>query len=336
MSDVSFSSQTVYELEPILDDPRFEGFAQKIYPNSFRSGKSLAADFLPENWNSRDWVAPTLSDLWEPLEVIGRVRKFNDYPCLNMSIPAFSERAVAVLHDMLSPNGELLRLLSDLGNYWAFNVTTVADVLDWRRSDIKWNRKPIHASIIERYEFSAELLSELEIFQIPELPGNVYVTEVFRRRVEENGLQGFNFIRLWPLPPNVSWSRLAREQSKRQETQDLPSGQSIKGNSLVIRLMLPNGLQEPTNEHWARLSAILNNLDALLLDTDSATPYIGSVEGHDVVQAEFRVFCSCPDVDELSAQIQEWRERIDWDGPTQFVKRYGHFTDPDAKEVVIE
>jgi hypothetical protein len=39
---------------------------------------------------------------------VGRVAEFNDYPGVDMVLPAFSERAVKSLGSLLEPNGELL------------------------------------------------------------------------------------------------------------------------------------------------------------------------------------------------------------------------------------
>src|SRR5437899_2637605 len=101
-------SINIYQLQPVLDDPRFEGFAYEDSP-SLRGKFSLVEDFLPDS--TTGWAAPHLARIWKPLKVIGRVRPFNDYPCISLMIPAFSERAVASLRDFLEPNGELLPLI---------------------------------------------------------------------------------------------------------------------------------------------------------------------------------------------------------------------------------
>ena len=45
--------------------------------------------------------------------MVGHVRRFNDYPCINMSRPAFSQRAVDLLRDVLEPNGEPLMIFPE-------------------------------------------------------------------------------------------------------------------------------------------------------------------------------------------------------------------------------
>ena len=161
----------VYRLESIMDDPRFEGF----------SGKIFLTGGLPKNRVSNDWQKIRMAPTWSPVEVTGRVRKFNDYPCVGL-MPAFSERAVNALSDFLEPNGELLPLATPLGSYFAYNLTTIVKALDVRRSQIKWIDKPITAFEVERYEINATRIDGHSIFHIPETAAEVYVTEVFVRR----------------------------------------------------------------------------------------------------------------------------------------------------------
>ncbi len=79
----------VYELFPVLDNPLFEGLAL----DSDKYGDLL--DTWPPNWraNYQTWQPKRLRDTWPTPEVEGNVRCFNDYPCINLSGPAFSQRA---------------------------------------------------------------------------------------------------------------------------------------------------------------------------------------------------------------------------------------------------
>ena len=66
----------------------------------------------------------------------GNVRRFNDYPCINLVYPAFSERAVDLLRDLLEPNGELLPVRHSVGQYYFFNCTRVVDCADLPNSKV--------------------------------------------------------------------------------------------------------------------------------------------------------------------------------------------------------
>jgi hypothetical protein len=102
------------------------------------------------------------------------------------------------LDDFLPPNGELLPLATDIGDYFAFNVTTVAEILDTQASTIEWfkGRNDI-AKRIGGYVFRSDGLASLSIFKLVEQPSSTYVTDRFVKRVMESNLNGFNFTRLW-------------------------------------------------------------------------------------------------------------------------------------------
>src|SRR5262249_39700345 len=133
-----------YKLDPVTDDPRYEGFAfvreESIRGKVIGGQSAMEWDFNPDNMltEGRAWTVTPLRPYWTPQPVRGRVRAFNDYPCVNLLIPAFSRRAVDALRDFLEPNGELLPLVSSVGEYYAYNITTVADALDEQKSEIEW------------------------------------------------------------------------------------------------------------------------------------------------------------------------------------------------------
>ncbi len=318
----------VYKLEPILDNPKYEGFGC-AKPGSF-------PDSLPRGRTTRDWQIIRLTPTWKPIKVVGRVRKFNDYPCVGMSHPAFSERAIEVLRDFLEPNGEILPLSSSLGSYFHFNITTVADVLDWKHSEIRWGIKPITASTIERYEFFPKKLEGLTIFQIPELPSDAYVTEAFVDRVHKHKLEGFNFEKVWPMPPGVIWWQFAKEQKKRQQREGLPEGQWVKGNTVVIQLKLADQSSKGTKAEKEAVSRLMDQLDTILVDVESREPAVGSLEGNDYVTGQCRLFLSCPDADALIEKLQPWLNSLKWRPGFSVLKRYGEYVDPNATEVRVE
>src|SRR5262249_54099893 len=134
------AENALYKLNRVADDPEFEGFAF-IREESLRNkGQRLASDFGPDDipTKGRAWTVTRMAPTWVPQPVEGEVKPHNDYPCVNLTIPAFSRRAVDALRDFLEPNGELLPLVSPVGEYYAYNITTVANILDHARSNIVW------------------------------------------------------------------------------------------------------------------------------------------------------------------------------------------------------
>jgi hypothetical protein len=196
-------------------DPEFRGFGF-VRGESIRGKGRLTWDFGPDDVQTqgREWTVTRMASIWTPQPVAGDVDPRNDYPCVNLTIPAFSRRAVDALRDFLEPNGELLPLVSSVGEYYAYNVTTVADLLDHQRSDIDWfsGGSQVVALEIRRYECIPEKLTGLSIFRIVEEPHLTFVHQVFVDRVRQSRLNGFDFIRLYPLPDDVSWEDRNRSE----------------------------------------------------------------------------------------------------------------------------
>lgn len=325
----------MYKLDSVSDNPLFEGFAFKR-DKSLRGTIGLSFDFDPDaeevQRKGRGWQAPRLAAVWVPQTVEGRVRPFNDYPCINLTVPAFSKRAVEVLREFLEPNGELLPLKSKIGEYYAYNVTRVADVLDLGKSKIKWlDKKQDIALDIFRYETQERKLRELSIFRIVEEPSTTFVTSRFVERVEEHGLIGFHFAKVWPLPPGVSWEKLDKRREKKTNARKQP----ITGNTVVVSLALHQS--RATRTEKSRIAEVEDAVDALLVQQEYVdSPYFGSLEGEDYVDGQCRLFFSCPDANILADKLLPWFRNLEWDGKVQLLKRYGEYTDPDAREVCVE
>lgn len=166
------NEKKIYILTSCLDDPRFSGFEGEveIFHTTFRDKKT---------WQLH---VRRLADAWKTPRVKGNVRPINHYPCINLSDPAFSQHAADCLGDLLNPNGELLPLITPTGKYYFYNLLTVADVLDVKKSRTKWLREPMWAQIIEHHEFIAKKLKGLTIFRVLQDGYGVYVTDHFARK----------------------------------------------------------------------------------------------------------------------------------------------------------
>jgi uncharacterized protein DUF1629 len=130
-----------------------------------------------------------------------RDRPSSDFPSLSGFVPVFSQKAVTVLADLLQPNGEILPLACGDGEYSAYNVITVIDALDEERSQCKYIGKKVVD--VASYELLPDRLGAEQIFKLVQFRrgGRVYVTEQFVRRVDEQGLLGFAFQKVWPHDP---------------------------------------------------------------------------------------------------------------------------------------
>jgi hypothetical protein len=337
------TEKAMYKLQTITDNPLFEGFGfvrhESIRGKSIRGHSRLDWDFLPDDLKTkgRQWCVTRLAPFWTPQAVTGRVRAFNDYPCVNLVIPAFSRRAVDALRDLVEPNGELLPLVSRVGEYYAYNITTVADVLDLKQSEIQWmDNRHIFALSINRYECHGDRMEGLSIFRLVEHGAAAFVTQVFVDRVREHNLRGFHFVKLWPLRKDITWRQVESEQLDNAIRISTPEGRvQIKGNTVV--LLLPYEKEDPSAEEKARVAKIVDEIDDLLYDPAAAedAPYFGSLEGNEHFEGSFRLFLSCPDADALVEKLRPWLEGILWPGGVHVLKRYGPYGDAECREEYV-
>ncbi|MCI0742248.1 MAG: hypothetical protein L0Y72_24710 [Gemmataceae bacterium] len=340
------TEDSMYKLDPITDNPKYEGFAF-VREESVRGivigGQSrLVWDFGPTDLKTQGcaWTVPPLAPYWSPQRVIGRVRAFNDFPSVNLIIPAFSRRAVDVLREFLEPNGELLPLVSTVGEYYAYNITTVADVLDQEKSEFQWiGEKRTFNDILDinHYEFIADKVTGLSIFRLVERCANTYVSQMFVDRVKQHGLQGFHFTKLWPLPKEQNWQADAdREWKEELEVQTSKGRKSAIGNTVVILLTIVG--KKPNKAEKARVAKLMDEIDSLLYSPDARAdaPLLGSLEGDDHVEGEIRLFLSCPDADALVAKLRPFLQTLSWKGEVKVLKRYGEYVATNCREEYVD
>jgi hypothetical protein len=319
---------SVFVLKPNLTDPRFHGFVWPDAP-SLIGLKEIFYDFKVENGGKLNWQPRRLQSVWKPLKVHGPVNAFNDYPCLELKTPVFSRRAVDALGTMLSDQGELLPLITDAGEYFAYVCLTKLDVLDQKKSRILRPSEPgATAFDIEYFAFKKKLLTNAAIFRVPEHPGIYLVSDQFKARAEEAALNGMTFIKVWPLPESSDWGM--EEAARRKKSKAV----KLVGESLILRLRLKKPQPSPKEKRFA--SDIEQSLRSELHVSSLEQRYWGSVEVTEFEDGEYRVFCSCPSCDQLTDHLSDWFESVVWENDFDIVKRYGHLYDKKAKEKRIQ
>jgi hypothetical protein len=183
------SKLQVFEIRADADRRGYEGLETRD-PNGL-------LHTVPKHRRSRRWRVIRLAKHWETPRVAGRPLKNDDYPCLDLVVPAFSARAVDSLRYLLVANGEVLPLRTASGKFFAYNLTKVADVLDEKASGVQFHRDGFTARGITSWAFVPELVERLSIFRIPQQPFRPLVTGTFVSRVQESQLNGFVFDPLW-------------------------------------------------------------------------------------------------------------------------------------------
>jgi hypothetical protein len=175
----------IYKLK--ADFERYQGFSHLKNEDC----KRLVDYELDHRW----FRGAAIGDQWWPI-AMGLNEGDEDLPPGDFpwcSFPAFSKRAVEALQDLLDPNGEILPLICEFGDYYAFNTTQVVDALNEEYSELKRFKSSGRISEILRYEFYPEKLQGLSIFKLRQSPSKDYVTDTFVQRVQEAGLVGFDF-----------------------------------------------------------------------------------------------------------------------------------------------
>src|SRR4030095_1391831 len=185
---------------------RKEGVWMKIYilkadPDSYQS---LVMSFEEDHlWYRRlsgkpvahEWPTPQVDIIYQNAK--GKWLPSSDFPSFTIShIPVFSARAVAILGDVLTKNGELLPLNCIDGDYFAYNVLNLVSALDQEKSDIV--RFPTgRIMTVRKYALNEDKLAGQMIFKIPEIVLlSVFVTDRFKNKIEDAGLTGFCFIEI--------------------------------------------------------------------------------------------------------------------------------------------
>jgi len=318
----------VFKLTPNMTDPRLVGFGIGRGARSVLGLKTALDDLSVINGMSLSWRTRPLAKHWKPMPVTGAVHPFNDYPCLELTDPVFSRRAVDALGDMLTANGDLLPLKTDLGEYFLYVVQTKLDVLNVERSRLSRDHDREVAARITYFDFREPALAHASIFRIPEQPNYTLVTDRFKKRVDQAGLNGFEFWKVWPLTENSDWFVEHRTARKKSPTAKLT------GEALGVRFTL--GGEDPTVAEKKLAAAIEASLATALKVDSLDAPYQGSIELSEFADGEFRVFCTCPNAEQLVEFLKPWLDQVAWDGDVAITKRFGNFYDTKAKEKRVQ
>ena len=225
-------------------------------------------------------------------------------------------------------------LVSPLGEYYAYNTITVADVLDEAASKIRWlsdQHKFGQIFQIDRHECFPEKMQNLSVFRLVEMSSRTLVTYAFVQRVLRHALQGFRFIKLWPLPDGMTWEEFEKLERRKYGMLKTTQSRRAKANTLVI--LLPFNGAQPTASELREFGKIKDEIDALLFQPTAKleSPRIGSLEGDDIADGELRIFLTCLSADSLAEKLHPWLKSISWKG-IRALKRYGDISDKTCRQ----
>ncbi|MBT1538946.1 hypothetical protein B7R78_0018130 [Ralstonia solanacearum] len=108
-----------------------------------------------------------------------------------MSFIILYRQAVEALSDLLDGAGQMLPIDDRYPDLQGFHVTRIVrDAVDFDRSEyVVYPR----GTLIRKTVLLKERVADVPIFKIQEDPTRVFISDVFRRRVEEKKLKGFSF-----------------------------------------------------------------------------------------------------------------------------------------------
>lgn len=308
-----------YELKFDYADPRLAQFDFKNDEHSYFGNEYLFKDFDNVNGGKLSWQPPVLSEVWEPQEVVhanGTVPAFCDYTTIG-SIPVFSRRAVAVLRDLFEPCGELLPLKAPNGDYFAFNILSVSDAFDRENGDADFAPESSKETAfgIDRFEFHEDRLDDHAVFRIREYPPMKIVDNRLVERVEQAGLVGFWFNKIWPFLPGESWEDLARK--RKREHKRAGKFSDLRSQGVEIRLPIRDEAQdgdEPTEKECEEAEAIVDQLTAAIAEQTKANEgqFIAAIEAIEPGPSGVIITLVCPDAKRTFEVIKPTLRASNW------------------------
>lgn len=309
------AAERVYRMQPVGSDPRFT-------PLTIRGGDELIMDVFEE---ARQYPTrlSAIKNRWKASPVIDRVSSWNDIPMIR-GFPAFSQRAVKCLKDLLERDGLLLPLRCPGRQFFAYVPRFRGNVLNPATSELTWEhiggRKLIDEVV--RYDFDRRRVRELSIFGLDRQRYEVYVTDSFVRRVRECSLFGANYEIVYPLQSKHRWKDLAWRAGCRHLREGLKNGELLNGKCFRIRFLTDGPEAATTDREDARLSKWAWRVHESLRDRKSMRPGIGGVTGvWPEDQGGFNVEFSGPNARKLLSAVTKFIPLAKWRGKMRITGR---------------
>lgn len=111
-----------------------------------------------------------------------------------------SKRALVVLEDLLKDNCEIIKLKCKSRMFFAVNILNPINALNYDNSKLKRLRSGLVVDVDE-YIFLEEKIKGKNIFRIflegIVMVSEIFVSENFKKIVEDNNLKGFKFEEVW-------------------------------------------------------------------------------------------------------------------------------------------
>ena len=146
----------------------------------------------------KDWK-PIKVKKMEPDKDQPKNLPLGDAPNLSFA-PAFSRKAKDALYNLIKDDVEILNLDCNDGEYYCINIIKVLDVIDRKKSEYKTFSDGKRIMRFIRYSFKENsIIEKANIFKIIDhkCSNSPFVSEEFKKCVEDNKLEGFVFEEIW-------------------------------------------------------------------------------------------------------------------------------------------
>jgi len=167
-----------------------------LYGTTSNTSVVLRSDL---DYFNKHFIGKALGSSWVPPEIriSNTSKKAKDFISWMLQVIVCSERALSCLRPLLEQECEILPLIKVKNKqYYALNVLSLVDCLDFDRSEIVMSPSdPSRILTIKKYAFFEERIpSTVSVFKIPEDLGVVFVRESFVKGVVSSGLTGAAFL----------------------------------------------------------------------------------------------------------------------------------------------
>ena len=109
-----------------------------------------------------------------------------------------------MLHELIKDEIEVLPYLHSKDTYFAINVLNVINCLDRSKAVLDIDEKYNKIKNISKYAFHKNKIEHERIFKILEkIFSEIFVTDIFKDKVEQAGLTGFRFAEIWTRRTNI-------------------------------------------------------------------------------------------------------------------------------------
>ena len=137
---------------------------------------------------------------WVPVKAVRGMGKggFSNAVWFYSGDPVLDDEALNVLYDLIKDNVEVLPIdFEHEKNFHLINITKVIDCFDRNKSEyLQFSDGRVYG--ITKISFIKSKIENEHIFKIKDLKlGSFFVSDEFKKRVEEYGLTGFYFELVW-------------------------------------------------------------------------------------------------------------------------------------------